>query len=145
LVTFGGDAFSPSPLNQYTLGDEIPPVLKFAQTDVACVGNHEFDNGLDIMKKRVSECNFPWLFSNYTNIETGIPLGQLERYVIIERNGVKFGFFGIGSKNWIDAIKGVEIDNFVYIDPVECSDTISKELRAHGCDVIICILDQAVL
>lgn len=144
IVTFGGDAFSPSPLNQYTLGDEIPPVLNFAQTDVACVGNHELDNGLDVMKQRVSECNFPWLFSNFTHKDSGMPLGGVERTDIIEKSGIKFGFFGIGGKAWIDAIKGIKnLHEYTFIDPAECSNMISKELRNAGCDVIICLSHQS--
>lgn len=143
LITFGGDIFSPAPLTPRTKGAEMPPIMNFASTTVACVGNHELDNGLDVMRERISETKLPWVLSNLYETSTGIPIGGVERYSIIEKSGVKFGFIGLGSKDWVDDITCIDHKDFTFIDPVQSADTISKELREQGCDVIICLTHMA--
>lgn len=38
IITFAGDAFSPSPLTPFTEGAEMPPIMNMVNTTVACVG-----------------------------------------------------------------------------------------------------------
>lgn len=106
---------------------------------VACIGNHELDNGIDVMKKRIAETNFPWLVSNMFDKATGRPIGDVQVTHIEERDGVKFGFMGLASLEWIVTLAKVEMDDLNYIDFIETADKLSKELRDQGCDVIIAI------
>lgn len=139
FITFAGDAFSPAPLTPYTKGEEIPPVLNAIKTTVACVGNHELDNGIDVMKERVSETNFPWVLSNLIDSKTGKPLGDASRSFILKRGDVKIGFFGLASQDWIDALSIPNVKDLRFTDLIEASDQLATELRKEGCDVICAI------
>lgn len=92
------------------------------------------------MKKRISETNFPWLMSNLNEKATGKPLGGVNRTCIIEKSGIKFGFFGLASMDWVEALSAVRPDDLVYTDTVEAADVLSVELREQGCDVIIAVV-----
>eukprot|EP00798_Chlamydomonas_sp_ICE-L_P030828 gene30828-35864_t len=59
-----GDAFNPSLLSTFTLGEQMPPVLNEIGVSVACIGNHDFDFGTTQLRKLVKMCNFPWLMAN---------------------------------------------------------------------------------
>lgn len=91
------------------------------------------------MKERVSECNFPWVLSNLYEKTTGLPVGGVKRCAVIERSGVKFGFIGLSSKEWVDSLTAIEQKHFVFVDPVSAADKVSKELREMGCQVIVCL------
>merc|ERR1712129_422763 len=45
-------------------GAQMVDILNFLQLDAASLGNHEFDFGVDTLKKRVEESKFPWLNIN---------------------------------------------------------------------------------
>ena len=47
LVLFSGDCFNPSLMSVSTLGKQMIPVLNALGLAAACVGNHDFDWGLD--------------------------------------------------------------------------------------------------
>lgn len=139
FVIFSGDAFSPAPLTPHTQGAEMPPVLNALQVDVACAGNHEFDNGIDVMKQRVSECRFPWLLSNVKYGCQGRVVGDIEEWVIIEREGVKVGFIGLASEAWVVALDKIDKNDLIVEDYVQCADRLARKLRADGCDMVVAV------
>lgn len=139
FVVFSGDAFSPSPLTPHTQGAELPPVLNAVKVDVACAGNHEFDNGIDVLKQRVPECEFPWLLSNVKQGFRGGVLGDIEEWIVIEREGVKVGFIGLASESWVVALDKIDTSDLVVEDYVQCADRLARKLRAEGCDLVVAV------
>lgn len=98
-------------------------------------GNHEFDNGINFLKKMLDYACFPIINCNYD--VTGTPLEPYTRTsMIIERKGVRIGITGVTcdpnnlifNRNW-DGIK--------YINPVDAANTEAAKLRESGCDVVI--------
>jgi len=87
LVIFSGDAFNPSFMSTITKGKQMIPVLNAAQVDVACMGNHDFDFGIENLESLTRVCDFPWLLSNVVFKPTGRNLAEGESYRIIERGG----------------------------------------------------------
>ncbi len=65
--------------------------------DVATIGNHEFDMGLDTLQKRLDEAEFDIVLANIDTKES--PLQQPKPYVIKRVGGVKVGFLGIVTNN----------------------------------------------
>jgi len=106
--------------------------------DAATIGNHEFDFGLDNMARLFRMANFPIVCANYDFTGT-VCEGLVKPYVIIKRNGVKIGVFGLSPK-----MKGLVADkNFVgvkYLDPgqvaLETATLLKKKMK---CDMVICI------
>lgn len=59
--------------------------------DASVIGNHEFDNGFDNLKKVMKLSNFPWLSANLYVDDTLLT----SAYRIIRRNGLTIGIIGL--------------------------------------------------
>ena len=105
--------------------------------DAATLGNHEFDNGLDTLAAVIKGARFPFVCANYDF--TGTVLEDLIRpYTIIRKGGLKIGVFGLGCDP-----KGLIAEkNFLpaqYNDPYPVAQRVTDELRAQGCDIVVCL------
>lgn len=138
LLFDSGDFSQGSPYYTLFKGDVEIGLMNMMHYDAATIGNHEFDFGLDNMARLIKKANFPFVCSNYDFSET--PLKDLvKRYIVIKRNGVKIGVFGLSPK--LDGL--VDKKNYgktKYIDPVEATDDVVDILKdKEKCDLIICI------
>lgn len=95
LTLFSGDAFSPSNLSLIFDGEQMVHCLNQLRIDAACYGNHEFDFNIKHTEALAMKCNFPWLLGNLIDKRTKRPLGSAKDEVIIEKNGIKIGLFGV--------------------------------------------------
>ena len=64
LVTFGGDAISPSLLSGLDQGAHMIDLLNHLGLTAMVMGNHEYDFGPDIARQRIAEATFPVLATN---------------------------------------------------------------------------------
>ena len=64
LVVFSGDVFSPSVTSSVTGGRHFIQILNPIGIDIATLGNHDFDFGLDSCIELTSALNFPWMMAN---------------------------------------------------------------------------------
>lgn len=135
LVFECGDMFQGTPyFNVYNGKLEIDLMNKMG-IDAVTIGNHEFDNGLDALTQRIKEANFPFLNANY-NFKSHEMASVVKPYKIFEKAGMKIGVIGIGVK--LDGL--VSYTNYgetTYSDPIETANTLAKELRNNGCNLII--------
>ena len=105
--------------------------------DAATLGNHEFDNGLDTLAEVLKTAKFPVVCANYDF--SGTPLADIiKSYTIIRRPGLKIGIFGLGC----DPHGLISNKNFLparYLEPYPVAQQMADELRAQGCDIVICL------
>ena len=94
VVTFGGDLISPSILSGLSKGTEMIQMMNAVGTDIAVLGNHEFDFGPDVAAARIRESSFPWLGTNVFDPSGMVAVGT-QSAIIMEIGGFKVGFFGI--------------------------------------------------
>lgn len=106
--------------------------------DAATLGNHEFDEGTQHLAERLKTAKFPVVCCNYT-INNPDLAAQIKPYTIIERNGLKMGVFGVVLQ--LDGLLATEhiMDTIHYIDAVEASREVVKELKKQNCDMIVCL------
>jgi 2',3'-cyclic-nucleotide 2'-phosphodiesterase / 3'-nucleotidase len=70
LVIDNGDCIQGTPLAYHYVkfGGDLPnPMIKILnelEYDAAVIGNHEFNYGMKILNRAVSESDFPWLSAN---------------------------------------------------------------------------------
>lgn len=106
--------------------------------DVVCLGNHEFDNGLEELARRLSDMKCKVVCANYS-----FDNPELEKlvspYCIIRRGGLKIGFIGLLT----DLTRVVErhiADRMTYLDPIEITDRYAAYLKNEKkCDLVICL------
>ena len=116
------------------LEDDLHPMIQgmnLMDYDVWVTGNHEYDQGLDILKKLIAQQEATTLVGNVRDAE-GEPLA--DGYTILERGGVKIAVIGMVTPN-ISRWSG-EDGEYVASDPVEETRKIIDEI-GDDVDLII--------
>ena len=57
------------------------PFLNLLKVHTACLGNHDFDFGIDELEYTIGSCNFPWLLTNVFERSSSEDQRRLERYM----------------------------------------------------------------
>jgi 5'-nucleotidase len=90
------------------------------------------------MARMFRQANFPIVCSNYDF--TGTPMeGIAKPYIILKRNGVKIGVFGLSPK-LEGMVASYNCPGVKYLDPAKVAEQTATMLkRDMKCDVVICI------
>ena len=106
--------------------------------DVVTLGNHEFDNGLEDLGRRLSSLEMPVVACNYdfSPFEAG---KYIKPYVIIERAGLKIGVIGVvcDLKSMVAADIAERVPEFPMVETVQKYADILKV--DEGCDLVIAL------
>ena len=73
LVVSGGDMWTGPAISTWFEGESMAEVLNAMDYSAAAVGNHEFDFGLEALRARAFESEFPFLSANVRNEEGQTP------------------------------------------------------------------------
>jgi 5'-nucleotidase len=103
--------------------------------DGMTVGNHEFDDGPEVLRGFMDAVNFPVLMSNADVSREEILAGKLAKSAVIERGGEKIGLIGLTPQDTDElASPG---DNITFTDPVNAVQGEVDRLTAEGVNKII--------
>ncbi|MGW2935964.1 bifunctional metallophosphatase/5'-nucleotidase [Streptomyces sp. NPDC001156] len=107
--------------------------------DAAALGNHEFNYGIDVLRKFESQCRFPLLGANALDARTLRPAFQpytVKRICVPGAPDIKVGILGLtnpGIALWDkDNVSG----KMVFPGLVEQAKKYVPRLRALGCDIV---------
>jgi 5'-nucleotidase len=138
LLLDAGDIFQGTPYFNYFGGELEFKLMSMLKYDVATIGNHDFDNGIDGLYKQFPHAKFDFVSANYDFTNTVLD-SHVKSYRILQRDGIKIGIFGLGV-----ALKGL-VDKKLYketnyLDPIEISQDMSRILKEEQqCDLVICL------
>ena len=138
LLFDAGDIFQGTPYFNYYGGEIEFKLMSEMKYDAATLGNHDFDNGLDGLKKQLKHASFPFLTSNYDFKKT-ILRNKFKSYKVFEKQGVKIGAFGLGIE--LDGLVPKELyKETKYIDPILVANKVSDKLKNKlKCDLVVCL------
>jgi 5'-nucleotidase len=137
LLFDSGDFCQGSPYYTLFKGDVETGLMNMMHYDAGTIGNHEFDFGLENVARVFKRLNFPIVCANYRFHEYGLDK-IVKPYVIIKRNGLKIGVFGLSPQ--LDGL--VDHKNYrstEYLDPVKTAQEMADILKKKRCDLVICI------
>lgn len=138
LLIDSGDFSQGSPYYNFYKGEVEVELMNRMGYDVATIGNHEFDFGLENMARIFRMAKFPIVCANYDFTGTSVE-GLVKPYTIIKRNGLKIGLFGLSPqpRGLVDTTKFVGVK---YLEPVETAERMAALLKTKKkCDVVICV------
>ena len=106
--------------------------------DVITLGNHEFDDGIEHLGRRLAGLKCPVVCSNYDFSQ--FELGKyVKPYVVLKRGGMRIGIFGMLT----DITKVVErtiADRLPKFDDVETANRWASYLKNEKkCDIVIAL------
>lgn len=119
-------------------GDLEIDVINAMQYDAVALGNHEFDNGMDELARRIRNLDVPVVCANYDF--TGSPLeGLVKPYVVVKKAGKRIGV--IGALTDVSTVVDRSVaDKMKYLSPVEETNRYADYLKnVKKCDLIICL------
>ena len=112
--------------------------MSIMKYDLATLGNHDFDNGIDGFYAQLPHANFEFVSANYDFKNTELN-GIVKPYKTFIKDGIKIGVFGLG----------IELEGLVekklyketkYNNPIEVATDITKTLKeTEKCNLIICL------
>lgn len=138
LLLDAGDIFQGTPYFNFFEGELDFKLMNTMGYDAATIGNHDFDAGMEALRKQAKTASFPLLNCNYDFGGTLMD-GYTKKYQIFQKGPIKIGVFGVG----------VELDGLVppalygktkYHDPVSNANEIAAQLKdKEKCDLVICL------
>ena len=115
VLVDNGDAIQGEPVGTMTNGKALVELMNAVGYDIATIGNHEFDYGMDNfldLAKNVAQ--YPYISANFSHNDELV----FDPYIIKEFDGVKIAFVGITTPKTITSSTPVyfqdEEGNFVY-------------------------------
>ncbi len=135
ILVDGGDQFQGTLFYTYYKGAASAEFMNKLGYTAMTVGNHEFDDGPEVLRGFVDTVDFPILMSN-ADI-SGEPLldGAIQKSVIIEQGGEKLGLIGLTPQD-TDEISSPG-KNVTFTDPVGAVQAEVDALTAEGVNKII--------
>ncbi|MBA9074151.1 5'-nucleotidase [Flavobacterium gossypii] len=138
LLLDAGDIFQGTPYFNYYGGELEFKLMSMLKYDLATMGNHDFDNGIDGFYSQLHNAKFDFVSANYDFKNTVLD-GIVKPYKIFVKDGIKIGVFGLGVE--LDGL--VDKKNYketVYNDPISVSQEMTRILKTQEkCDLIICL------
>jgi 2',3'-cyclic-nucleotide 2'-phosphodiesterase/3'-nucleotidase len=144
VVLDGGDAIEGTPLAYYGIAargatgrDPTIAAMNLVGYDAAVLGNHEFNFGLDVLRRSLEQAKFPWLAANLGGAKGArLPVtGEL----VLERGGVRVGVLGLTNPNVPHWDPPSHWPGLTFADPVEVARARLAELRRRA-DVVIVVV-----
>ena len=105
----GGDEFQGTLASNLVFGRSTVEALNLVGLDVAVVGNHELDWGVDTLRARMKESRWRWVAANVFDSTTGRRPDWATPFTMVERGGLRIGVVGYmsaRSKQMISAEQG---------------------------------------
>ncbi|EKE44784.1 protein 5NUC [Oceaniovalibus guishaninsula JLT2003] len=135
LLVDGGDQFQGTLFYTYYKGALSAEMMNALGYDAMTVGNHEFDDGPEVLKTFAETIEFPILMSNADLTSEPLLKDTIQKSTVIERNGEKIGLIGLTPLDTDElASPG---PNVVFTDPAEAVQAEVDKLTEQGVNKIV--------
>lgn len=159
ILVDNGDLIQGSPMGDYmaakglTAG-EVHPVYKAMNQldyDVANLGNHEFNYGLDFLQKSLDGAAFPYINANVIDLKTGENLFTpylIKTHRLQDTDGqthdVKVGYIGFVPPQIMIWDKTNLEGKVKALDIKQAAEKFVPQMKAEGADIIVAIPHSGV-
>src|SRR6476620_10534308 len=95
LLLDAGDIFQGTPYFNYHGGELEFKLMSMMGYELATMGNHDFDIGIEGFYAQLPNAKFDFVSANY-DFKNTILNGLIKPYKTIDKDGIKVGIFGLG-------------------------------------------------
>jgi 5'-nucleotidase len=135
ILVDGGDQFQGTLFYTQYKGALAAEMMNKMGYDAMTVGNHEFDDGPEVLAGFMSAVEFPVLMSNADVSGEPLLADAIQKSVVIEKNGEQIGLIGLTPQDTDElASPG---PNVIFTDPVEAVQAEVDKLTEMGVNKII--------
>lgn len=129
LLLSGGDINTGVPESDLLNAEPDFKGMNLVGYDAMALGNHEFDNSIEILRTQEDWANFPFLSANIYDINTDQRL--FKPYEIFEKDGVKIAVIGLTTDDTIRLANPENLENIEFKVPADEAKKIVEELRQN--------------
>ena len=113
-------------------------VMNAFRFDATCLGNHEFDNGVDELARRLANLKADVVCSNY-DFSSSVLDRYVKSYTIVRKAGKKIGIIGLLTDIRSVVDKDIALE-FKYSEPAPVVNELAAFLKNEkSCDLVICL------
>ncbi|MCB2067523.1 MAG: bifunctional metallophosphatase/5'-nucleotidase [Erythrobacter sp.] len=158
VTVAAGDLIGASPLASSLFLDE-PTIRALSQMglEIASVGNHEFDRGVDELRRmqhggcaqftRRQPCALdPFTGAQFTYLAGNVvdPFGEtlLPATMTREIDGATIGFIGLTLEGTANLVAASATDGYEFLDEAETANDLAQQLRMDGADAVVLLIHE---
>ncbi|MCJ7873149.1 bifunctional metallophosphatase/5'-nucleotidase [Phaeobacter sp. J2-8] len=135
VLVDGGDQFQGSLFYTYYKGKLAAEMMNQMGYTAMTVGNHEFDDGPEVLRGFMDAIDFPILMSNADVSGEPLLAGELMKSTVIEQGGEKIGFIGLTPQNTDELASPGK--NIIFTPPADAVQGEVDKLSEMGVNKII--------
>ncbi|MGP3778559.1 5'-nucleotidase C-terminal domain-containing protein [Halanaerobium saccharolyticum] len=139
ILVDGGDAYQGTPISSLNNAEPVIEFMNEARYVAQAVGNHEFDWGIEELKRINKQTYFPMLAANIVNKNTGELVEWAEPTRMIPADGVKIGIIGISTPDTKGTTMPSNIAELEFTDPAAAIEKYSAQLKNQGAELVIVV------
>lgn len=138
LLVDAGDAVQGTLYFNIYKGEVEHKMMNFLDYDIAILGNHDFDNGVDTLAKYLRTDSATWLTTNYDLSQSALN-GMFKPYTVRQFGDKKVGFIGINLRPEGMIDEG-NYDGVEYLDPLKAANSTAWHLKHNeGVDYVVAV------
>lgn len=130
LLLSAGDMIQGNNWANLFRGESVMEWMNEMRFDAMVLGNHEFDFGQEVLKKRIIEARFPVLGANVEGLDLIHP------YIIQELKGIKVAIIGIVTEDVLLSTHPRNVASLKFISPINTLGKYHQDLK-NKADVIV--------
>jgi len=134
-----GDALQGTFISNRGRGQAVTEFQNAAGVSAMALGNHEFDWGLDVLRERVRQAQFPVLAANLETT-SGQPLESVlpgvSPYAILDADGIRVGVLGLTYHNLSTIVRVSSIEGLRSLPGIDTARRYLPELQGRA-DLIV--------
>lgn len=135
ILVDGGDQFQGTLFYTYYKGVMAAEFMNKLGYDAMTVGNHEFDDGPEVLSGFMDALSFPVIMSNADVSGEPQLAGKLAKSTIIEKNGEKLGLIGLTPQDTDELASPGK--NVIFTDPADAVAGEIAKLKEMGINKFI--------
>jgi 5'-nucleotidase len=146
ILLDGGDLMTGHPITDRVYegaeGGALVEMMNLIGYEGWTPGNHDFDISYANFLKLVKIAKFPVFTANLVDEVTGLPVTKKE-YIIVEKNGLRIGIFGIMSQEYYNLVSKSSAKGVKLLPPVTEAKRMIALLRPQT-DLLVALTHEGV-
>jgi len=137
ILLDAGDIAQGTPLSNEFRGEPVIDFMNKVGFDATTLGNHEFDWGIDTLRKMLSREKFPCICANVLDSKTGKLASFIrEPYTILTAAGIRIGIIGITTPDLPKMSFEYNVRGLRFENPEKILPGYIRELREKGVQLV---------
>lgn len=142
IVLDAGDQYQGSLMYTTYKGDVEAEFMEVIGFDAMAVGNHEFDDGDEGLRKLTDNVSFPVISGNIDVSSSNVLAGQVENHVVLEVGDQRIGIVSALAADTVETSS--PSDAVIFTDEIESLTADVATLEADGVNKIIALTHVGV-